>query len=197
MNANVRSLIARLNHHTRAAVEAAAGLCLARTHYDVEVEHYLLKLLDAPDGDAVLILKHFGVDRSRLAADLAAGLDRLKSGNARTPALSPGLVRLLASAWTAGSLDYGTAEIRGGHTLVELLADEELARLARSISRELEKVRAGDLRRDFAQIVAASGEEAGASRTGARAEGGGGAADGAAKAAGGRTPNLDQYTVDL
>ncbi|MFL5381215.1 MAG: Clp protease N-terminal domain-containing protein, partial [Longimicrobiaceae bacterium] len=197
MNTNVRSLIARLNHHTRAAVEAAAGLCLSRTHYDVEVEHYLLKLLDTPDGDAVFILKHFGVDRSRLAADLAAGLDRLKSGNARTPALSPGLVRLLASAWTAASLDYGAAEIRGGHTLVALLADEELSRLARTISRELEKVRADDLRRDFAQMVGASGEEAGASALGAPVAGAAGAGEGAPKTPGGRTPNLDQYTVDL
>jgi type VI secretion system protein VasG len=198
MNANVRSLIGRLNHHTRAAIDAGAGLCLSRTHYDVEVEHYLVKLLDAPDGDAVFILKHFGVDRSRLAADLAAGLDRLKSGNARTPSLSPSLVRMLASAWTAASLDYGAAEIRSGHTLVALLADEELSRLARSISRELEKVRAEDLRRDFTQIVGASGEEAGASALGAPAAGGSdGAGEGAPRMTGGRTPNLDQYTVDL
>jgi type VI secretion system protein VasG len=198
MNANVRSLIGRLNHHTRAAIDSGAGLCLSRTHYDVEVEHYLVKLLDAPDGDAVFILKHFGVDRTRLAADLAAGLDRLKSGNARTPSLSPSLVRMLASAWTAASLDYGAAEIRSGHTIVALLADEELSRLARSISRELEKIRAEDLRRDFAQIVGASGEEAGASALGApAAEGAAGAGEGAPRTPGGRTPNLDQYTVDL
>ncbi len=27
------------------------GLCLSRTHYDVEIEHYLMKLLDSSDGD--------------------------------------------------------------------------------------------------------------------------------------------------
>jgi type VI secretion system protein VasG len=194
MNANVRSLVGKLNHHTRAAVEAAAGLCLSRTHYDVEVEHYLLKLLDAPDGDAASILKHFGVDRSRLAADLAAGLDKLKSGNARTPALSPSLVRMLASAWTAASLDFGAGEIRSGHTLVALVGDDELARLARSISRELEKIPAADLRRDFAAITGASGEQAGAA-AGPGAQAGG--AEGAAQVPGGRTPNLDQFTVDL
>lgn len=31
-------------------MEAAAGLCLSRTHYDVEIEHYLMKLLDSSDG---------------------------------------------------------------------------------------------------------------------------------------------------
>jgi type VI secretion system protein VasG len=196
MNPNVRSLIGRLNHHTRAAVEAAAGLCLGRTHYDVEVEHYLLKLLDHPDADAGFILRHYGVDRSRLSADLAAGLDRLKSGNARTPSLSPSLVRMLAAAWSVASLDYGAAEIRSGHTLVALLADDELARLAKSISRELEKIKPEELRRDLAQVTAASGEEASASAL-ASAPAAGEGAEGAPRVPGGRTPNLDQYTVDL
>ena len=44
MPVNLRSLIGKLNDTTRNALEAAAGLCLSRTHYDVEVEHYLLKL---------------------------------------------------------------------------------------------------------------------------------------------------------
>jgi type VI secretion system protein VasG len=51
MNVDLRSLIGKLNHHTRNAVEAAAGLCLGRTHYDVEIEHFLMKLLDATDSD--------------------------------------------------------------------------------------------------------------------------------------------------
>jgi type VI secretion system protein VasG len=198
MNPNVRSLIGRLNHHARAAVEAAAGLCLGRTHYDVEVEHYLLKLLDRPDADLGFILRHYGVDRSRLSADLAAGLDRLKTGNARTPSLSPTLVRMLAAAWSLASLDYGAAEIRTGHTFVALLVDEELGRLARSISRELEKIPVEELRRDFPQVVAASGEEASASTLAAPdAAASPEPAGGAPRVGGGRTPNLDQYTVDL
>ena len=126
MNVNLRSLIGRLNDETRNAVESAAGLCLSRTHYDVEVEHYLLKLLDATDADLSLILRHFDVNRSRLAADLAASLDRLKSGNARTPSLSPSLVKMLSEAWTLGSLDFGASQIRSGHTILALVANEEL-----------------------------------------------------------------------
>src|SRR5689334_5109445 len=98
MHANLKSLIGRLNDDTRKALEAGAGLCLARTHYDVEIEHYLMKLLDQPAGDLAAILKHFGVDRARLAAELTHSLDKLKSGNARTPALSPSLIRMLGEA---------------------------------------------------------------------------------------------------
>ena len=95
MSVNLRGLIGKLNAATRSAVEAAAGLCLSRTNYDVEIEHFLVKALDATDDDLAIILKHFGVNRSRLADDLARALDQLKSGNARTPSLSPSLVKML------------------------------------------------------------------------------------------------------
>ena len=58
-------MIGKLNDTSRNALEGAAGLCLSRTHYDVEIEHYLMKLLDSSDDDFALIAKHFGVDKSR------------------------------------------------------------------------------------------------------------------------------------
>ena len=161
MAVNLRALIGRLNPATRGAVEGAAGLCLARTHYDVELEHFLVKALDATDGDLGLILKHFGVNRSRLADDLARGLDRLKSGNARTPSLSPSLVKTLREAWMLGSLEYGAPAVRTGHCLLALVANEELARMATEISREFEKVPAEVLRKEFVTITAPSAEAAG------------------------------------
>ena len=51
MSVNLKSLIGKLNDTTRDALEAAAGLCLSRTHYDIEIEHFLMKLLDATDTD--------------------------------------------------------------------------------------------------------------------------------------------------
>ena len=65
MGLNLRSLIGKLNDTTRKALEAAAGLCLSRTHYDVEIEHFLMKLLDSSDEDFAYIAKHFGIDKSR------------------------------------------------------------------------------------------------------------------------------------
>ena len=46
MSVNLKGLIGKLNDTTRGALEGAAGLCLARTHYDIEIEHVLMKLLD-------------------------------------------------------------------------------------------------------------------------------------------------------
>ncbi|HKP50986.1 MAG TPA: AAA family ATPase, partial [Gemmatimonadales bacterium] len=189
MNLDLRALIGKLNHETKGAVEAAAGLCLSRTHYDVEVEHYLMKLLDQTDGDLAAILKHYGVDRSRLATELTRSLDRLKSGNARNPSLSPTLIRMLSEAWTLGSVNYGASQVRTGHTILALVADTELSRLMREVSREFQKVPPEDLRKDFASLVGSTVEEAGAAPTPAE--------EGAHRAGGGKTPNLDQYTVNL
>jgi type VI secretion system protein VasG len=190
MSVNLRLLIARLNETARKTLEAAAGLCLSRTHYDVEIEHYLVKLLDAPDSDAALIFRHFEMDTGRLAQDLARSLDRLKSGNARNPALSPSIRRMLTEGWTAGSIDYGATQVRTGHTVLALVGDEELARMAREVSREFGKINVDALRSGFAALVARSAEEP----AGGPAEAG---ASDTPRPAGGKTPNLDQYTVNL
>ena len=192
MGLNLRSLIAKLNDSARLALEASAGFCLSRTHYDVEIEHYLMKLLDSSDGDFAFILKQFGVDKSRLSAELTRSLDKLKSGNARTPALSPSLLKMFTQAWTIGSIDFESTRIRTGYTILALVSDEELARIVREVSKELQKIQADSLKKDFLAIVANSVEseemaaEEAAAPEGAKRPG-----------AGGKTPNLDQYTVNL
>src|SRR5438128_8837684 len=77
MNVSLKSLIGKLNDTCRGALEAAAGLCLTRTHYDVDVEHLLLKLSEIADTDFQRILRHYGVEQARLARDLTRTLDRL------------------------------------------------------------------------------------------------------------------------
>jgi len=189
---NLKSLIGKLNDSTRGALEAAAGLCLARTHYDIEVEHYLTKLLDSTDNDAAAIFKHFEVDTSRLTGELARALDKLKTGNARTPALSPTLMKMLIEAWTIGSIDYNAAQVRTGFTFLALATNDELVRLMREVSREFQKIQAATLRKDFAAIVGSSAEEEQAA-VAAAAPG----APSAGPRPGGKSPNLDQFTINL
>jgi len=194
MIVNLKSLIGKLNDPTRSALEAAAGLCLSRTHYDIEIEHLLLKLLDSSDGDLAYILKNYGIDKSRLAAELTRSIDKFKSGNARNPAISPSLLKTLTEAWTLGSIDYGLGKVRSGTALLALLTNDELSRLARDFSKELQKIQTDGLRKDFLQITASSSESGPAAAAADTA-----ALEGAAAraAGGGKTPNLDQYTINL
>jgi type VI secretion system protein VasG len=191
MTVNLRALIGRLNDESRRALESAAGLCLSRTHYDVEIEHYLIKALDDTAGDVAAILKHYGIDRSRLASELTRSLDKLKTGNARNPSFSPTLVKMFTEAWTIGSLEFNATKVRTGHLIVALRSVDELARLTQGVSKELEKIPAEGLKKELASIVAGSAEDVGA----ASASDVGG--DPTVPRVGGKTPNLDQFTIDL
>lgn len=196
MTTNLKGLIGKLNDTTRNTLEAAAGFCLARTHYDIELEHFLLKLLDATDSDLPRILKQFGVDKSRLTGDLTRSLDKLKSGNARTPTFSPSLTDMLSEAWTIGSLDFGAAQVRTGFCILAVVGSGDLSRMMREVTREFQKISAEALHKGFWDIVAGSAED----RETAQAVplGVEGLPQGAAGIpAGGKQQNLNQFTIDL
>lgn len=46
---DLKLLVSRLNTPCRRALEAAAGLALSRSHYNVEIEHWLVQLADSHD----------------------------------------------------------------------------------------------------------------------------------------------------
>ncbi len=195
MASNLKGLIGKLNDSTRSALEAGAGFCLSRTHYDIEIEHFLTKLLDTTDSDLQHILKHFAVNKSHLATDLTVSLDKLKTGNARTPVFSPSLVQMLSEAWTIGSLDFGAAQVRSGFCILAIAASADLARLMREVSREFQKISEETLRKNFWAIVAGSPEDQQTAQA-ANIPGVGPAASAGAPG-GGKTQNLNQFTIDL
>ncbi|WP_219339850.1 type VI secretion system ATPase TssH [Luteimonas salinisoli] len=198
MALNLRSLVGRLDTTCRGAIEGAAGLCLSRTHYDVEIEHLLLKLLEVDNSDVQRILRQFEIAPERVERALAQVLDGLKSGNQRTPALSAHVPLLLERAWGWASIEFGESRVRSGHLLVALLADAELRRLLGSVASTLEPINLETLLQNFHAIVAASVEA-----RDARALGDTAAAPSpgdASSAPDGRpsaTPNLDQYCQNL
>ncbi|HYO62034.1 MAG TPA: type VI secretion system ATPase TssH [Pyrinomonadaceae bacterium] len=197
----LKSLIGKLDATCRDALHAAAGLCFTNRNYEVEVEHLLLKLLEATNTDIERVLRHFEVNQGRVINDVTTALTQLKTGNTRTPDFSPRLPRLFQEAWLLASVEYGADNVRSGHLLLALLSDESLARLALRISDEFKRVSVETLRKNFGDITAGSAEEREASA--ARSAGAAGAAggDGASApegAAGARQAKaLDQFTVDL
>jgi type VI secretion system protein VasG len=192
---DLKQLVGRLNDACRRALEAAAGLTLSRTHYNVEIEHWLLALADRPDGDITAILRHYEIDQGRFVTDLNRALEKLKTGNSRAPSLAPDIVELGKQAWLLASLEQGATRIRSGHLLWGLLADETLARRAREASSQLLKINPDLLKRDFAAVTANSAEAAEAMQAAGGGEAGA-AGDGAPMAPRG-SGALDQFTTDL
>jgi type VI secretion system protein VasG len=158
MRLNLKSLIGKLNDQARTGLEGAVGLCISRTNFDVEVEHFLTKLLESSSNDFAAIVKHFEIDKSRLTAELASSMDKLKSGNARSPMISPMIVKMVTTAWTIGSIDFNAAAVRTGFLILALVSDEELVHLMPEISNEFQKVNAYALHKDLLSIVALSQE---------------------------------------
>ena len=191
----LKTLIGKLNQTCRQAAERAASLCMAQGHYEVDLEHLFLALLEKPASDVSVIAQRCHIKTDALEADLNAEIGRFKNGNTRTPVFSPHLPKLFEHAWLIASLDTQTTRIRSGHLLLALLTEPDLAQLARRGSTLFESFRLDALKHDFAALTAGS-EEAGQAvgfADGAGPQGDAGQPAPALSA----TPALDQYTTNL
>ncbi len=195
---NLRALTDKLNETCLKSLEGAAGLCLSKTNFNVEVEHWLLKLLDVADSDLSVILRHYDIDKGRVRAELTRAMEAFKTGNGRAPQLSPEIPDLIRQAWLLATIDMGAGRIRSGHLLAALMGDRDLSLRIRTNSSELNKISSEKLSGDLATLLAHSKEEAGAPAAvvSGGASSGGAGPDGQPKA-GSKTPNLDQFTQDL
>ncbi|TXK62613.1 type VI secretion system ATPase TssH [Alkalisalibacterium limincola] len=196
MSINLKTLIGKLNRNCRQAAERAASLCMARAHFDVEIEHVLLALLEQPGSDFGVYAGRCGVSVGALKADLEAELGRLKTGNTRTPVFSTHLPTWFEHAWLIASLDAHTSRIRSGHLLLALLGDPDLRRLALRASPRLAELGVDALKHRFDEATLGSEEALGVSGNGGPGELPGVAAP-AAPAANAGTPALDQFTTHL
>ncbi len=196
---NLKALIGKLNPTCRTALEQSVSLCMSRTNYNAEIEHWLVKLLEVPGTDLELICRQFGVDTSRLQKDLTKALDRLKTGNARPPALSPAVVDLARDAWVLASVEYGGYQTRSGHVLLALLSNDLASAQILDSCHELKRIKPESLKLELPRITSGSTEaasdlDAAASNAGAAA---GNGAPAARKGGPTGTPALDQYTINL
>jgi type VI secretion system protein VasG len=189
---NLKYLIAKLNDTSRRSLENAAGLCSSRSNYNVEIEHWLLTMLETPDTDIPRLLKHFEVDQAKLERSLVGAIERFKTGNARVPSLSPKVMDLVREAWLVASVEYSATAVRTGHLLLAMLSNPDLAMQVLSSAPSLSHISAEALQRDLRDITSGTAEDAAAARV---EVGGGGEGPAAGMPAG--TAALDQFTVDL
>jgi type VI secretion system protein VasG len=195
MGLDLKSLVGKLTDTSRRNLEGAAGLCLSRTNYEVEMEHWFAKALDTPEGDLPRILRHFDIDPDRFLRDLERGLDQFKRGNGGRPSLAPTIEDLVRDGWVEASINYGVSRVRTGHVFLAALADRNLNRRLRDVCPDLKQVVVDSLEAEFNDIVAGSPEdrEVFSAEAGARRD----LAGDDAGSASGPTPALDQFTVDL
>ncbi|HET9211928.1 MAG TPA: Clp protease N-terminal domain-containing protein, partial [Thermoanaerobaculia bacterium] len=203
---DLKSLIDKLSPLCRRTLEEAAGLCVSRTHYNVEIEHLLAKLLALPEGqdtDLRRALRQYGIDRSLLTAQVEEALGRFDTGNSRTPAFSPQILQLFREAWLATSLQLKSPAVRTGSLLLALLDHDLLRGVAVQSVPALGKIPRDHLRENARELFRGSVEDVGAAAKAPMASAPLKAAPSpAAEGAEGSdepsaTPALDQFTIDL
>ncbi len=191
---NMKMLIGKLNATCRRAAERAASLTLSRGHYEVDLEHLFLALLEEPASDLVALCRKFSVPPSGLQADLEQELARFKTGNTRTPVFSANLPALLEHAWLVASLEDPRARIRSAQLLLALLVEPRLAQLASRGSRLFARFEPDALKHRLGELTAGSEEAAAPAAAPGQAQ----ALDPGLPANwGAATPALDRYTTDL
>ncbi|MCA9195429.1 MAG: type VI secretion system ATPase TssH, partial [Planctomycetales bacterium] len=186
---NLKSLVSKLNPLCHQTLEGAAGLCLSRTNFNVEIEHWLSKILERTDSDIEAIAKEFDINIARFLADLQKTMDRFKTGNGRPPALSPNIVELVREAWLIASVEFGENSIRSGYLLLAMVGSEGLSRAAMAGSPELEKISYESLKKSLSEICKDTSES-----TAAISSSSAGSGDRKRVT---KTPSLDQFTIDL
>ncbi|WP_454766911.1 type VI secretion system ATPase TssH [Cupriavidus campinensis] len=122
----------RLNPHCARALAEAAALCETRAHRDIEVEHWLIKLLELGEGDLLAILRHYELDADAIWNGLLAAIDRLPHDLRGKPGLSQRVGQWLEAAWMRASLEAATpaagGAIRSAHLLGALAESPHLLR---------------------------------------------------------------------
>ncbi|CAA2103476.1 type VI secretion system ATPase TssH [Variovorax paradoxus] len=215
MDIDIRTLLGRLNPECKRAMEQAAELCVQQTHYNVDLEHLLLKLVDNEAPDLRLVFGRFGLRPDTVQAQLQKSLDTFKRGNGRTPSLAPDFAPLFQEAWLMSSMLLGQQHIRSGTLMLALLEVDRLRGRLVDAAPALLQIPRGALRDELAGLLQSSPEDAAASALAAAPVAAAPAASTAhasaaadnagaaplqmptARRGNSSTPSLDQYTVDM
>ena len=190
MNVDLKSLVEKMTPTLRNGLEGAAGICMARSQYNVEIEHWLLKIMEGIDNDMVALLEKHEVNLSQLSKELTKTVDGFKNGSSRPASLAPALVDVTKNAWLLASIDFQQGMMTTGHLLASIMLNENSRRDILNAAPSLREIAPESLRETARAIVGSTGETASLAPQS-------GAADGAAPVAPSKTPSLDKYTVNL
>ena len=166
ISVDIKSLLSRLNTYCTRCLEAAAGLCVSRTHYEIAVEHVLVKLLEDPQSDIPLILRHFDIDAGRVQKAIDQSLEDFKTGNAAKPVFSPLMMEWFQEAWLLASVDLGENKVRSGALMLAFLSRSSqfatggYVELMSSVSRDALMAQFWDILKNSVEKPSARVEEA-------------------------------------
>ncbi|MEY4561747.1 MAG: hypothetical protein RLZZ618_1024 [Pseudomonadota bacterium] len=189
------TLFGKLNPVAYKAIEGATVFCKMRGNPYVELQHWLVQILNAQDSDLHRIVKHYELDSAQLVSDLTQSLDRLPRGASSVTDLSSYVENAVERGWVYGSLMFGDRQVRTGYLLIGALKTPSLRNALLSVSKQFERIKLDDLTERFASLLGNSPEALqNATESGAAP---GENSDAIAPAAMGKQEALKRFTTDL
>lgn len=155
ININLSSLIQRLHPIAKVALEDAAALAVSEKANEVQIEHYLLSLLERPNSDFDVLLSHFDCSENLLRQSVRSTLDTNAKGNGSKPVFSALLIEWLQESWLVSSLDLSETQIRSGALLLTLVSNP-LRYGQHGYASILEAVNPDSLKRNFVELTSHS-----------------------------------------
>ncbi|HDY7718501.1 TPA: type VI secretion system ATPase TssH [Vibrio vulnificus] len=155
ININLSSLIQRLHPIAKVALEDAAALAVSEKANEVQIEHYLLSLLERPNSDFDVLLSHFDCSENLLRQSVRSTLDTNAKGNGSKPVFSALLIEWLQESWLVSSLDLSETQIRTGALLLTLVSNP-LRYGQHGYASILEAVNPDSLKRNYAELTSHS-----------------------------------------
>ncbi|HUF43905.1 MAG TPA: type VI secretion system ATPase TssH [Aestuariivirgaceae bacterium] len=163
---------------------------------NVEMAHWMAKILQIDRSDVALTVDHYKLDRAKLLADLNAVVSGFAMNKTEMPGISENIIDALDRGWHYATLFFGETQIRTGHILVAILKDLKLRRVLAGLSKQFERIDVDALSAEHARIWRQSDEDnlRPMDGSGLRAAG----TPGAEAAAGAKgTTALDRFSTDL
>jgi type VI secretion system protein VasG len=195
LNVSIKNVVAKLSPNLRDSLEGAAGLAMSMGQYNVEIEHWLTKILEHPHTDLLKILQQYDVEVDKVIASLASTVESLRSGNTRPPALSPNLVNLASQSWMLASVEYDQGFVSSGHLLVACLLDDSIRGQLILAVPELSIIKPDSIK-DFAPKIIGTTSESALMKAGSGAGSVSGQAS-SGQSGPSNAPALDKFTVNL
>ena len=191
---NLKILITKLSAQSRLSLEKSANTCISQQNYEIEIEHFLLELLQKNDNDIQILINKYNIPKDDLVRDLTESIALLPKGNTRTPIFAKSIVRLLEQAWLLASAEQDPI-IRSGHLITALLTAQDLYQIAARASSLFDLFPIDTIKHTFIDLCQSSSENQHQPLQQKKGPSTAEADPDAATAV--KTPALDQYTINL
>jgi type VI secretion system protein VasG len=162
---------------------------------NLELEHWLLKIVQMDRTDVALTIDHFKLDQGKLLEDLTSVVSGFAMNKTEMPGISENIIDALDRGWHYATLMFGETQIRTGHVLAAILKEPRLARTLTGISKQFKLIDAEMLTNEHSKIWKESLEDQmrPMDGSGAVAKSALGDQPGGAKG----TTALDRFAIDL